>query len=342
MKNTINILKYLWVYGPSKPSQIATWLHINRVLVQKDLKILISQWYVSKTGKTPHVLYDITPLVYDHQIIQKSSAISTINNLSDISLDDKKILNTFYKIDSDWTILAQRDGFVKWAQKRWLDIYKSSSKYINICESIDKLKNECDLIDATISFENSLNKKYIDKIYIDEMYYADRYTYDEFGRWPLAEKAFFAKQSQSLDMIDDVISQIYDQIECLIYKNKIDAIAVVPWSIDRKNQLLKILQIRLQTFGLPFLDIYKYFSNKIPIAQKTLKWEHRFVNAINTIQINITDKYDNILLIDDFIWSGATMNISAMKLKKTNSADYIIGFSIVWNIDMSYEVINEI
>jgi hypothetical protein len=35
-------------------------------------------------------------------------------------------------------------------------------------------------------------------------------------------------------------------LECNIKKEKYDAIAITPWSIDRKNQLLKILKKKLE------------------------------------------------------------------------------------------------
>ena len=345
MKNIIDVIKYISDHGPSKPWNIASWLGIHRVVIQKLLKTWIVQWYISKSWNTPHVIYDITDNVRKHNLIQKNTSNNTLNwsnKILGIDFESIKILNSFYKFESDGDLLTKKDWFVKWCQKRWLDIQASADKYICICQNISKMKDKCGLIETTKKFAQWLYKKYTYKMYIDKMYYADRYTYDEFGRWPLAEMTFFAKQSQNLELISQTINNIYDQIECLIYHNKIDAIAIIPRSIDRKHQFLKLLKNKLEIFGLPFVDIYKYYPQKIAIAQKTLKWEARFTNAMNTIQVSIDKQYDNILLIDDFVWSGATMNISAMKIKNIWVAKYIIWFAIVGNMDMSYDVINEI
>jgi hypothetical protein len=60
----------------------------------------------------------------------------------------------------------------------------------------------------------------------------------EFGRGRLAEMTFFAKQSQEKKLIQTAIDAIFPQLLCLISRGKFDAIAITPWSIERKNQLL--------------------------------------------------------------------------------------------------------
>ena len=48
---------------------------------------------------------------------------------------------------------------------------------------------------------------------------------------------FYAKQSQNKQLIAESISEIFPKLECLIYTEKFDAIAITPWSIERKNQI---------------------------------------------------------------------------------------------------------
>jgi hypothetical protein len=82
------------------------------------------------------------------------------------------------------------------------------------------------------------------------------------------------------------------------------AIAIIPWSIDRKNQILKILKNELKRFELPFVNVIKYYPNNIAIPQKTLKTKNqRIQNARNTIFIDDKNikNYSKILLIDDFV-----------------------------------------
>jgi predicted amidophosphoribosyltransferase len=115
---------------------------------------------------------------------------------------------------------------------------------------------------------------------------------------------FFAKQSQNKDLIMESINEINLKLKCLISKEKFDAIAIIPWSIDRKKQLLQFLKQELKIINLPFINIIKYYPNNITIPQKSLKIrEQRIQNARNTIFIddeNIS-KYKKVLLIDDFV-----------------------------------------
>jgi hypothetical protein len=62
-------------------------------------------------------------------------------------------------------------------------------------------------------------------------------------------------------LINESIDSIIYKLECKIKLEKYDAIAITPWSIDRKNQLLKILTNKLKVLNLPFVNIIKYYSS---------------------------------------------------------------------------------
>jgi orotate phosphoribosyltransferase-like protein len=140
----------------------------------------------------------------------------------------------------------------------------------------------------------------------------------EFGRGKIAEIAFYAKQSQNKSLIKESLNLILPKLLCLIQREGFDAIAMTPWSIERKNQLLAYLRDAIIVSGLPFIQIVKYYENGITIPQKSLKTrEDRIQNARNTIYVHDPDiaSYKKVILIDDFVGSGATMNETARKLK---------------------------
>lgn len=126
----------------------------------------------------------------------------------------------------------------------------------------------------------------------------------DFGRGKLAEMTFYGKQSQNKTLILESIDEVYYKIECLLQKESYSAIAITPWSIERKNQFLKILKNKLIPLGVPFIKMVKYYPNVIAIPQKTLKTrEQRILNAKNTIFVDDSEigKYEKVLLIDDFV-----------------------------------------
>lgn len=87
----------------------------------------------------------------------------------------------------------------------------------------------------------------------------------------------------------------------------------------------------------------KVFVNNIPVAQKSLsKLEDRIENARNTIFTHRENSnFKRILVIDDAVGSGATLNIIAEKLKHDASAEFVCGFAVTGSLK-GFEVINEI
>lgn len=313
-------------------TEISNRLWLSRVIVHKILKRLLEENKVEKIWKWAHTKYKSLIFSWNKEEITFDDLI--INYKTKKFFDDN-----FYKFDSDWKILKWFDWFKYWLKDRNFDLNKSIKNYKKIYNYIEKLENNCWLLDATDIFNKKFEKNYMKKVF-----YAWEYSFMEFWRSKLAEITFFAKQSQNKNLINDSIDEIFYKIECLIKTENIDCIAIIPWSIDRKNQLLWILKNRLKDFQIDFLNIIKYYPNNISIPQKSIKSKSwRLKNASNTIFVNDekVKKYSKILLIDDFVWSGATLNITAKKINELWWKN-IIWFAFVWSLDLSYEVINEI
>jgi len=316
--------KVLWV------TEISEMFWISRVTIHKILKQLLEEKKLEKIWKWAHTKYK--SLIYFPQTKQQENIL--------VNYKTKKLLDeNFYKFDSNWKLLQGFEGLKEWLNERNLNLEKSISSYKKIIDYLENLEDNCWLLDATNIF-----KKKFDKLYMEKVYYAWEYSLMEFWRSKLAEMTFYAKQSQNLKLINQSIDEIIYKIECLIKRENIDCLAIVPWSIDRKNQLLGKLKKKLEKYNLPFLKIIKYYENNIPIPQKSIKSKYwRIKNAENTIFINDKNvsKYKKILLIDDFVGSWATLNITAKKIKE-EWWKHIIWFSFVWSMDLKYEIINEI
>ena len=81
----------------------------------------------------------------------------------------------------------------------------------------------------------------------------------------------------------------------------------------------------------------------IIIPQKTLpKLEDRIENARHTIIVDDTRKYMNILLVDDAVGSGSTLNETARQIKdKGLVTGEIIGLAITGSFK-GFDVISEV
>ncbi len=84
---------------------------------------------------------------------------------------------------------------------------------------------------------------------------------------------------------------------------------------------------------------------KTPVAvpQKTLpNINDRVINARETITINDNSKYDNIILIDDAVGSGSTLNETAKKIRQKGLCrGKIIGLAITGSFK-GFDVISEV
>jgi predicted amidophosphoribosyltransferase len=297
---------------------------------------LVDQGKISKQGLGAHVTYHI---VDNSHIPTNTVAPVTIDHT--FSYAQSRLLDDhFLKYDADGTILQGVEGFLIWCQQRNNDPYEAYDRYAAIYTTLNKLYNECGLLDATQEFAKHVETKYLDTIY-----YGDQYRLNEFGRSKIAEMGFYGKALQNKELLDKVIGMIIRKIECLIKSKNIDAIALTPPSInDRKYQILDILNTKLSHINLPRINLVKDYPTNIRTPQKTLKKrEDRIRNAKNSIYVydDNAKNYHKVLLIDDFVGSGSTLNETAAKLKAEGVSE-VIGLAIVGNMDLSYEVINEI
>ncbi len=317
------------------PSEIGDILGKSKVIVHRYLKELISQWKVKKIWTGSHVKYT---LLWNKA--KENSWKQQKDIFIDLPYEQLEIIEqTFYKFTESSTLLMWVKWFIERCNARNMDIEEKAKQFVKIKLHIDKMKNKCGLLEATQAFKNNVSH-----LYLDHVYYADQYNWMEFGRGKLAELTFYAKQSQNKQLINQAIEMILLQIQCIIQHSGIDAIAIIPPSIPRIHQLLKILHNKLKGYHIPFIPLVKYSPSKIPVPQKSLKSrEQRIRNAKETILVNEirTMPYKKILLIDDFVWSGSTLNETAHKLKEL-WIKQVIWFSFVGNTNLSYDVINEI
>jgi len=78
------------------------------------------------------------------------------------------------------------------------------------------------------------------------------------------------------------------------------------------------------------------------VPQKSLgKIEERINNAEHTFAVNETVKYKHLLLIDDAVGSGSTMNQIAGKIKQKGIAKKVTGLAVVGSFK-DFDVITDV
>lgn len=307
--------------------EISTQFDISRQYVHRVLLDLLNENEIEKFGKTPKTIYKLKPQ-------------SPVPALLYENIDSEKIdfLNqNFLMITEIGNMLSGLDAFVNWCKKRNLPVEKTLKEFI---ETKKKYNNYFDNNQLISGLDKLKSTKGYDQIFLDELFYLDFYAIERFGKTKLGTILHYAKQGQNKMLMKILIEQIKNPIEKIIKLKKIDAIAFVPPTIKRETQLMKVLANGLK-INKPMVEILK-IGGIIPVPQKSLnKIEERISNAENTFVVKSSVSYKNILLIDDAVGSGSTLNQISGKLKKNKIAKNVFGLAIVGSFK-GFDVINDI
>lgn len=311
--------------GQIRPYDLVKKLGISQVAVHKQLKKLVTQGKLIKKGKAPLVFYSLP-------VIDTREATA-------LNLDEGKlglIRKEYLYVTATGQLKYGVDGFISWFNntRQNQDIVSLAKEYIQVKT---KLYSGGSLLVAIKKFKSTFKK-----CFLEEVYYSDFYSLPKFGKTKLGMMVLHAKQSQYEPLIREIAEQIKPDIEKIIVENKIQAVAFIPHSIPRKLPFLKILKKQLN-LNLPMIDLVKAYSGELPVAQKSLpKLSERIKNARETILVKNNEiNFNKILLIDDAVGSGATLNESAAKIKKISSQTVVFGYAIVGSMK-GFEVISEV
>ncbi|MEK7526190.1 MAG: hypothetical protein AAB546_01785 [Patescibacteria group bacterium] len=323
----LRLLEYIETHGRARPHELTSYLGIGSVAVHRQLKALIDVGKISKTGKPPTVFYVLTDKKVNSGLIFEDGKTQ------------QEIEKTYLYISPEGEMKFGFSGFAAWAVRVGMEknISGLAMEYIKIRHEADKFINKDGLIDATEKMKNTFNN-----VWVDKTFYKDFYSLQKFGKTKLGQLVLYSKLAQRTELIQQIARMTKKEIDNLIARYDIEAVGFLPHSIPRKIQFLKVFSKALN-IRLPEIKLVKAYAGSIPVAQKSLsKLEERIENASKTIEIKeLQNRYNNILIIDDAVGSGATLNETAKKLKQANIAKNVYGFAIVGSMK-GFEVIKEV
>ena len=306
---------------------IVAELNVSKQYVHKILNELLSLNFISKIGSTPKTIYRIKEFQEVSEITKTLISSEKQNFLKD----------NFLLITEIGQMLEGFDAFENWCHKRKLPLEKTIDEFIL---TKDKYNNYLDRNGLISGLDKLKNTKGYDHIFLDELLYLDFYAIERFGKTRLGTILHYAKQGQNKMLMRILINEIREKINTIIAQYDINAVAFVSPTIKRETQLMKFLSFGLK-INLPTVEIQK-ISGIIPVPQKSLnKLEERISNAENTFVIKGNVSYRNLLLIDDAVGSGSTLNQISGKIKRKNLAQNIIALAIVGSFK-GFDVITDL
>jgi hypothetical protein len=333
------IITYISENPNSKAINIMRHLEISKQANHIHLNELVKIGIISKTGTPPIVFYNIASEEKNTHEFKKNSINTT--------LEYNHIFNDYSYINPTGIEYQGYLGFCNWCNDRKFEIPKYAQKYEELTKVYSLYFSNnfipgIRLIDASNKTKNTF-KEYC---FIDNIFYSSFSFMEIFGKTPLYAKLLIAKQSNSASNLKELFSKIVNDILELIKVYNIDQVGFIPPTVNRKIQLMDEFEYYLN-LKLPKVKIIK-IKTKYMIAQKTLSnTEDRIKNAKDTFIVESGFFGKNILLIDDFIGSGSTLNFTAEKIKKLSPKSKIIAYAIagtpngIINNSKKFEVVNE-
>ncbi len=323
------IIEYIKKNGSARPYDLAHVLGISAQALHAHLRKLLHDQIIVKKGSPPlvfYVLVDQPKNLPNSPSAPLDPAIQKIINENYMDISPEGVISEGVESFVNWTKRTNPSQKLDSLAREYVDIQKKASQFYNsdgLISGIGKIKN--------IFPETVLN----------EILYLDFYSLPKFGKTRLGQIVLHGKQSQDVKMIAALAENIRDKFQFIIKKYKIDAWAWAPHSIPRKHPFLTVLKRHLP-ITLPEIEVVKAYKGSILVAQKSLsRLEERIQNAHETIFVLGKDhRYKRILIVDDALGSGATMNEIALKIKN-DSTQFIMGVVLVGSYK-GFEVIREV
>lgn len=326
MKNTNTahkIIEYIREKGQATANELVGFLMISERAVFKQLSNLIAKDRLAKIGKPPKVFYLLSE-----------------TRKETVEIEIPKVLKKI--IDKNFLIITPSGerkegsgGFFYWCQKTKQPLLKMAEVYGKTFREYERFRKN-----GFINGNQKMKSTFKD-VYLDEVFYLDFYALPIFGKTKLGQLLLYAKQSQDKFLMKELFERIKPRIEYLVKRYKIDGIGFIPPTVKRKAQFMKEMEKNIY-FNARKINIVKA-KTEISVPQKTLnKLEDRVENASKTIIIDDLGNYKNILLIDDAVGSGATLNETAAQIRRRNICQgKIIGLSITGSLK-GFDVISEV
>ena len=184
------ILEYIKSHGQASGSELTDFLHLSSRAIRKQLSNLLGLNVISKKGLPPKVFYFIKP-------------VAEVQKQIDIKSDLKKqIENNFLIITPTGEKKEGVVGFVYWCDKNDLPYQKTAEEYTKTLVKYQAYKKD-GLIDGL-----SKMKSTFDHVYLDQIFYLDFYSIERFGKTKLGQLLLYAKQSQNVGLMKEIIENI--------------------------------------------------------------------------------------------------------------------------------------
>jgi biotin operon repressor len=309
---SIKLITYIKSRGEVSPTELVSFLKVSPQAVHRHLKNLVANGTLVKIGSAPRVLYKIASLP---DIFPKISP------------------QAFALLEQEFSFLSPSGDFYRGllAFNSWIKTKKLDRDYVPLTNAYVKAwatiygQRKSTPIETLARLRTILPHMAIESAYI-----SDFYALPQFGKTILGNLIHVAKTAFRQEYAAEICAIIQHDIHKILSQHRIDAVLFCPHSVPRKMQLLPALK-KILNLPVPHIVARKIFAGNVPVAQKTLaKLDERIENARSTVHIQAPEfRPKNVLILDDAIGSGATVNEIAALLKTKFGVSSCHAYAIV-------------
>lgn len=327
MKAKDKIIRLFDEVGELSVKEMVSKTSYSKQMVHLVLNKLVDDKILEKLGQTPKTIYRLIKI-----------NLEPIADEIGFSKSEVDFLNkAMIVVTETGNLLTGKEAFIQWCKQRKLPAEKTLTEFILTKQKYNQYYESSGIVNGIAKLKGT---KGYDKIWIDELYYLDFYAIERFGKTKLGTLLHYAKQGQNKFLMNLMMQEITERVKIFLKTSNADAIGFVPPTIRREVQIMKFIQNKLN-IALPVLEIKK-ISGIIPVPQKSLsKLDERIRNAENTFAITEQRIFNHILLIDDAVGSGSTLNQISGKIKNKGIASKITGLAIVGSFK-GFDVVTDV
>jgi hypothetical protein len=238
-------------------------------------------------------------------------------------------LDEFAVVTETGELLEGTGAFVHWCSRHSQPPAETLNEYRLLRERGNRYDNVYGMVDGHNRLQKIMGP---DNTWLNELYYLDYDTMGRFGKTRLGTLVNHSKHGRSRELMGVLMKDITPRIEDFLRLQRPEAVAFVPPVISREVQLMTFIQSRL-SLPLPIVNIRK-ISGKTAIPQNSIpNVKERIINSDCNFSVSGHHAYGKIVLIDDAVDSGATLNQIAYKIKHKHLAYDVAGLAIVGNLE---------
>ncbi len=315
---TQQILALLSQHHSLRPIELHKITNISRQRIHSQLKSLLLSDQIIRRGKSPLTYYSL-----------KTEAQQSSEQILQLTDTQRETLNQdFLIIKRQGTQVTGQRAVCDYAQEHNVDPQEVAEKFVKARQTQKKLSTLHDgsTADQLIQLEE---KKHVIPGLIERYQCADYAEIDGFGKTAIAKKVHAAKASKNAVLQMEIFRQTERQIHDMITEYGIEAVAFVPGATDVGKTFMKQWQQTLD-LPLPHINLVRVAQDtNVPQGAISLQRDREDYTSYTMVPGDHR-RFRHVLLLDDSVISGTTINQAAQSLLKEEVTERVSAFTLLF------------